>query len=291
MKICAIVLNYRDAARTFSCLQSLAGQGLEIALVVDNSADAGASADLASAMQSLREGDMDFNLSVVTPPENLGFSRGINLALNAAIARTCDTYLLINNDAEAAPGMVEMLAAGVRKTGVAIPVVLTQDGTPQPGFWYQRFLGLMAVRPLPGAFAFPSGCCLMFGRELLIGGMLLDEDFFMYGEDVLLGWNLLRTGKTPCLIEQAVAYHTGRASAGNAGLFYEYHTARAHVLLALKTRRTRMEIPLLILTKSAGMLLRATWRALRGANVMPLLAFFLAWFPLNIRPDHGKRSH
>lgn len=290
MKICAIVLNYRDAAATSSCLKSLAGQGLEMALIVDNSADARMSADLAEAMQRLRESEMDFDIHTVTPPENLGFSRGVNMALSTGMSQACDTFLLINNDAIAAPGMVERLAAIVSQAFVAIPVVLTQDGAPQPGLWYQRFLGMMAASPFPGAFAFPSGCCLMFRKELLKSGKLLDEDFFMYGEDVLLGWRLMLEGKMPRLVEQAVVYHTGRASAGNNGLFYEYHTARAHVLLAHKTWHNRIEIPLLLLTKSAGMLLRAVWRTMRGGSATPLLAFFLAWFPLNIRPDHGKRT-
>lgn len=39
MRICGVVLNYRDAARTETCLRSLAGQGLDTVLVVDNSDD------------------------------------------------------------------------------------------------------------------------------------------------------------------------------------------------------------------------------------------------------------
>lgn len=291
MRICAIVLNYRDAARTLVCLRSLVGQGVDTVLVVDNSADALASSELAAATQRLRESGADFDLHVMTPSGNLGFSRGVNAGLASAHAQHCDLVLLINNDAIATPGMVTKLAERLRheQAGIAIPTVLTADGTPQPRFWYQRFLGLMTTRPVPGAFPFPSGCCLMFHRALLAEGPLFDEDFFMYGEDVLLGWRLARSGVVTHLIDGAVVHHAGRASAGKHGLFYEYHTARAHVLLAMKTWRAPLEIPLLLATKGAGMLLRATWRTLRWRSITPLLASLLAWFPLTIRPNHGKR--
>lgn len=291
MRVCAIVLNYCDAARTLACLRSLVGQGVDTALVVDNSADAHASADLAAAMQRLRESGADFDLHIVTPSRNLGFSRGVNAGLHTAHIQDCDLVLLINNDAIATPGMVDKLAEGIRhgQADIAIPTVLTADGMPQPRLWYQRFWGLMTTRPVPGAFPFPSGCCLMFRRELLAKSKLFDEDFFMYGEDVLLGWRLARSGVVPHLVGDAVAHHAGRASAGGHGLFYEYHTARAHVLLAMKTWRSRLEIPLLLATKAVGMLLRATWRSFQRKSVTPLLAFLLGWFPLNIRPNHGKR--
>ncbi|HEY3327627.1 MAG TPA: glycosyltransferase family 2 protein [Novimethylophilus sp.] len=291
MNSCAIVLNYRNAERTEACLRSLVGQGIGAVLVVDNSADVRAAGELGAAIQRLQENLADFDLHVLTPAGNLGFARGVNAALEDERAKAYDIFLLINNDATAAPGMAGKLKAamGDHHAAIALPSVRSADGLPQPTLWYQRYSGLMTAQPLPGSFMFPSGCCLMFGTASLTAGKLFDEDFFMYGEDVLLGWQLMHMGKAAYQVGEAVVYHAGSASSGKNGLFYEYHTARAHILLALKTWHYRLEIPLLLMAKSSGMLLRAVWRSLRWRSATPVLAFLLAWLPLNIRPDHGKR--
>jgi N-acetylglucosaminyl-diphospho-decaprenol L-rhamnosyltransferase len=292
MKICAIVLNYRDAERTETCLRSLIGQGIALVLVVDNSADAPAADALAVEMKRLCEDGADFHLQILTSACNLGFAHGVNTALNSRHAHDCDLFLLINNDATAMPGMVGKLmsAMGDHDNAIVTPTLLTEDGLPQPELWYQRFFGLMTLYPLPGAFVYPSGCCLMFGRELLSEGKLLDEDFFMYGEDTLLGWHLSQHGKKAAHLKDAYVRHSGTGSSRQYGLFYEYHMNRAHVLLAIKTCHSWLEIPLLLACKSIGILLRAAWRSLRRGSAVPLLAFLLAWMPLKVRPDYGKRS-
>lgn len=284
MKICAIVLNYRDAARTEACLRSLTGEGLDAVLVVDNSSDEHAAGEFAAVL-GRQAGHVDCTLRLLNPGSNLGFARGVNLALNDAAALHCDAFLLINNDAVALPGMLARLAAALADTGAAMvaPTVVDAAGKPQPMLWYQRFFGLLTAHPLPGSFPYLSGCCLLVRREMLEEGRLFDEDFFMYGEDTLLGWRLACAGKKPLRLDDAFVRHDGAGSSRRGQLFYEYHMARAHVLLAMKTWRHPFEMPLLLAGKSIGLGLRALWRSLRFGNTIPLKAFFMAWLALDIR--------
>ncbi|GAO37041.1 hypothetical protein SCT_2456 [Sulfuricella sp. T08] len=284
MKICAIVLNYRNAARTEACLCSLAGEGLDAVLVVDNSADKHAAAELASVM-ARQEGYVDCTLRLLNPDRNLGFARGVNLALNDEAARHCDAFLLINNDAVALPGMLAGLAAALADTGAGLvaPTVIDAEGKPQPMFWYQRFFGLQTMRPLPGSFPYLSGCCLLVRRDMLEEGKLFDAEFFMYGEDTLLGWRLACAGIKPLRLDDAFVRHDSAGSSRRGQFFYEYHMARAHVLLAMKTWRHPLEIPLLLASKCVGLVLRALWRSLRFGSPIPLKAFFMAWVALDIR--------
>lgn len=283
-RICAVVLNYRNAGLTLTCLRSLRGQGVGRAIVLDNSGDAYAAGELHGALQALRDERCDFDLLTITPSENLGFARGVNAALKAALQENCDRFLLLNNDAVAAPGMVMRLAAALDGgCRIAIPTVVADSGVAVPALWYQRYFGCMTSMPLPGSFLFPSGCCVMFDRSLLHAGALFDEAFFMYGEDVLLGWQLSRAGIAVCRVDEAVVRHTGRASSTSRSLFYEYHTARAHVLLGVKTWRFPLEIPLLLIAKCAGLALRAAARSVRGGGLIPLRAFVLAWRKLDMR--------
>ena len=284
MRICAIVLNYRNAARTEACLCSLTGEGLDAVLVVDNSDDDHAAGELATVIKRQAR-QADYSLRQLNPGSNLGFARGVNLALNDATALHCDAFLLINNDAVALPGMLARLAAALADTGTTMvaPTVVDAAGKPQPMLWYHRFFGLLTARPLPGSFPYLSGCCLLVRREMLEEGRLFDEDFFMYGEDTLLGWRLACAGKMPLRLGDALVQHNGAGSSRRGQFFYEYHMARAHVLLALKTRRHPLEIPLLLVSKCVGLSLRALWRSLRFGNAIPLKAFFMAWLALDIR--------
>ena len=283
MKICAIVLNYRNATCTESSLLSLSGQGLDALLVVDNSDDDSYSSELAVMME--RQADfLDYTLHLLKPDGNLGFSRGVNLALSHEAALRCDAILLINNDAVAQPGMVARLASALADADceLAAPTIVDAAGKPQPVLWYQRFFGLLTTRRLPGSFQYLSGCCLMFGRNMLLGGKLFDEEFFMYGEDTQLGWRLKQTDSKVCHLDDAFVRHLGVGSSRQYGIFYEYHTARAHVLLAWKTWHYRIEIPLLLITKTTGLALRAALRSLRSGSMIPLRAFALAWLKQEI---------
>lgn len=284
MKICAIILNYRNAARTDACLCSLTGEGLDVVLVVDNSADKHAAAELAAVVKR-QAGHLDCTLHLLNPGSNLGFARGVNLALKDTVARHCDAFLLINNDAIALPGMLARLAAALTETGTALvaPTAVDAAGKPQPMLWYQRFFGLLTTRPLPGSFPYLSGCCLLVRRDMLKEDRLFDEDFFMYGEDTLLGWYLACAGIKPLRLDDAFVRHDGTGSSRRGQFFYEYHMARAHVLLAMKTWRHPLEIPLLLASKCIGLSLRALWRSLRFGNTLPLKAFFMAWLALDIR--------
>lgn len=284
MKICAIVLNYRQTARTEACMGALANQGLDTVLVVDNSEDRRFGDELA-AMLERRSGLVDYRLQLINPGSNLGFACGVNLALKDAEVLNCEAFLLINNDAIASPGMVARLAAELADAGrlVVAPAVLDAAGKLRPVLWYQRFFGLLTKRPLPGSFPYLSGCCLLVHRDMLQGGRLFDEDFFMYGEDTLLGWRLVRDGKCPFVLTDVFVRHDGAGSSRRGQLFYEYHMARAHVLLAMKTWRHPWEIPFLLICKSAGLGLRALWRTLRFGNIDPLKGFFLAWRALDMR--------
>lgn len=283
MKICAIVLNYRDAARTEACLCSLLGQGLDAVLVVDNSADERAIGELADMMERQKV-QADYALYLINPGCNLGFARGVNLALNNAAARQCDGFLLINNDAVALPGMVTRLSSELADSGMSMvaPTVIDAAGKQQSMLWYQRFFGLLTTHPLPGSFPYLSGCCLLVRREMLEEGKLFDEDFFMYGEDALLGWRLACAQKKPLRLSDAFVRHDEVGSSRRGQLFYEYHMARAHVLLAMKTWRHPLEKPLLLASKCVGLSLRALWRSLHFGNIVPLKAFFMAWRALEI---------
>lgn len=283
MKICAIVLNYRNAGQTETCLESLHGQGIDKVLVVDNSGGDLYFSEISDAVARQAE-LVDYGVRLINPGINLGFARGINFALGESDVSHCDAVLLINNDAVAQPGMVSMLATALTDgVFMVAPTVLDAARERQPLLWYQRFFGLQTRDKMPGSFFYLSGCCLLIRRSMLKNNRLFDEDFFMYGEDTLLGWQLARAGQVATCVVGAQVRHISGGSSRQGQLFYEYHTARAHVLLAQKTSKTVLEIPLLLVSKCMGLTLRALLRSVRFGSAVPLWAFILAWFPVKVR--------
>jgi len=247
-------------------------------LVVDNSASQFYEQELADMIERQVQ-TLGFSLQLLNSNCNLGFARGVNFALQSADCRSCDAILLINNDAVAFPGMVSGLAEalGRTKAQVVAPTVVDEDAIRQPVLWYQRYSGLQTKRKLPGSFPYLSGCCLLVHRDAFSGHGLFDEDFFMYGEDTCLGWGLARSREIPHCLPDVFVRHENRGSSRQGQLFYEYHSARAHVLLAKKTWYYALEIPALLVCKGIFLSIRACWRSVRFGTIVPLKASLMAW--------------
>lgn len=285
INVSAIILDYFGAEKTERCLASLIGQGIKTVYLLDNSNSSAASQSLSQMVERMRTRGVDYALKMFSTGGNLGFARGVNFVL-AQDRRSKDPheyYLLLNNDAVAGSSLVAGLLAKLQAEPEAVlvaPKIISDTGE-EYGRWYHRYLGLLFSQPRKFCFYYPSGCCLLFKKKLVTEKGLLDEAFFMYGEDAELGWRLAQSGyRIACAREVSVRHESSPES--KAGLFYEYHVARSHLLLSLKTWLYRWEIPFLVLCKLLAMLTRATVRGVRRRSLVPLFAVLLSLFPLRL---------
>ncbi len=277
--VCAIILDYFGSGKTIACLTSLLDQGLDAVMVVDNSGDPRANLRLRSALDDFNRLGPPFTIHRIVNQHNLGYAAGVNQALGRLEENhPHEYYLLMNNDAQATPGMVRELLEHTRKNNglkVAAPVI--DMGHRQITFaWYHRFCGLVLTRHIPGAFPYLRACCLLVDQRIAGNGRLFDEDFFMYGDDIALGWRLRRSGVAAACVDQARVLHEGVGSSREGGFFYEYHIVRGHVLLAWKLARHRWEIPLLYCGRLLPILARAVVRAVRFRSLTPITASLCA---------------
>lgn len=282
MKVCAIVLDYRRADLTAQCLDSLAGQ-VEHAIVVDNSDDRSASRDLQRRLDARDPGRPP--LTRLAPPTNLGFAGGVNYALHRFEGlKDYDAVLLVNNDATLGAGAVAALARALQAaSGPALAApACTDDGMPLR-LWYHAALGLVTRRRLWGAFSYLSGTCLLVPQALAAGG-LFDEDFFMYGEDVELASRLRRGGIAQVVVTDARISHVGSSAEPQGGFFYEYHMARAHLLLADKLAPGAAWRIVYRACRAPLLLARAGVRSARMRSLTPLAATVKAWQSFFVRP-------
>jgi len=293
-RICAVVINYFGSAKTRRCLDSLAREHLATIYVIDNSTDDDERTRLEGVVASVAAAYPTTKIDLVINNANLGFGRTINelIAQDLLLAKPHDYYLLINNDAELRQGATLHLAQALDAdpcVALVAPRVRTAHGTTD-FFYYWRYGGGVSLRPHRLAFPFLTGCCLMVPRRFATTRALFDRDFFMYGEDVLLAWHVHRAGLKSVAVPRSEVLHEGTGSSRHGGLFYEYHVARGHILLALKMTRHPAEVPFLLAGRAAMLLVRACLRALRYRTPAPILAYALCWFDVGVRPPNPPRG-
>lgn len=264
----AIVLHFRAVDQTLRCLRSLRMEGIGRLVLVDNSEDAGRSvACMRVQLEALRASGLGVDL--VTPSRNLGFAKAVNLGLGRALAAGASGVLLVNSDAQLEPGALLSLSRASRDT-VTLPLARSRPNAPARSLlgYYQCAFALVLQKRGSGSVQYPSGCCLLFHADV-VRPNLFDEDFFFYGEDVVLGRTLRSQGVRIVECPEAVIVHAGSASARNGTIFYEYHINRGHWLLASKLASNRLQRTAYIACRCASLPLRATVRALRFRSLTP----------------------
>jgi N-acetylglucosaminyl-diphospho-decaprenol L-rhamnosyltransferase len=192
-------------------------------MVVDN-----ASAD--GSAQMVRERFPKVGLLANT--ENLGFARANNQMVPSCAGRY---VLLLNPDTVVDPGALQALVAFMDEhptAGAAGARLLNEDGSLYPScqpapslpreFW--RLFHLDAVWPLaryrmeqwdattPREVDVVQGACLILRRAMLDQVGLLDEDYFIYSEEVDLCHRLRKRGWQLWWVPQAVVTHYGGQS-------------------------------------------------------------------------------
>lgn len=272
--VCAIILDYFGSSKTIACLTSLFDQGLDAVMIVDNAGERQANIQLQEALTEFRKRELSFTIYQIVNQHNLGFAKGVNDALRWLEKNHPHRYyLLINNDAEATPGMLPELLKFMHehdRTALTAPMIDIRQK--QIAYsWYQRFTGLMFSHHMIGTFPYLTGCCLLVNRRI-IGNGLFDEDFFMYGEDVELCWRLQLSGWGTACVSQAIVRHEGAGSSHQGGYLYEYHIVRGHILLGRKIARHQWEILFHYCGRLLTLSARAIVRAIRYRSLVPITA-------------------
>ncbi|HEX2273522.1 MAG TPA: glycosyltransferase [Acidimicrobiales bacterium] len=237
--VSVVVVNYRGASDTVACLEAFEEvdwppERLEL-IVVDNASGDG-SAD--------RIGDAVPRATIVESRRNLGFAGGCNLGAS----RASGEYLgLINNDARPDRRWIaEAVAAFEQSLSVASVASKVLDwegrtvdyvdgGLTWFGMGYKREVG----RPDHPAYDEPRDVLFATGAAMFVradvwddvGGF--DERYFMFYEDVDLGWRLNLLGHRVRYVPRSVAYHRHHASMKGYGSWHEHYLLERNALFTL----------------------------------------------------------
>lgn len=231
MKLSVIIVNYNVKFYLEQCLLSVFKATKNIAtevFVVDNHS---------------RDGSVDYltdrfpSVNIISSNHNLGFARANNIAI-----RQCsgDYVLLLNPDTivgeNALDEVVAFMDAHPKAGGVGVcmlkvdgtPAMESRRGFPTPLTAFYKMSGLCARFPksrrfghyymgyLPWSSAEKieviSGAFCMVRHEALDKIGLLDEDFFMYGEDIDLSYRLLKGGYENWYVPARILHYKGEST-------------------------------------------------------------------------------
>jgi GT2 family glycosyltransferase len=281
MKICGVVLNYFSHEDTITCVQALVDQNeLKKIIIVENSANNTELRVLKDIFKDNRQ------VEILEPSQNLGFSGGVNLAVNSVIDSGFDAFLLLNNDTLVPPNSVKYLANGLIDNGfdMASPIIYChpeQHKVWAKGYYYNRFGGLITQRNIsfiPGTIFYLSGCCLLVRRQVFQDIGQFDTSFFMYGEDVEFCFRAVQKEFRIGIVDKTYIYHKGNVSSQFNSLFYEYHINRCHFLLCNKLSKNKAEQRLFFAIKIFSLAMRALLRSFKYKNTNAISGYKQAIF-------------
>ena len=221
-KVCIVIVSYNVCQLLDECLQSvskaLEGIDGEVFVVDNNSTD--------GTVDTL--GPLHPDVHFIANQDNVGFARANNQAIRMSDS---EYVLLLNPDTVVyEPTIRETLhfldvhpeagGAGVR--------MLTREGTPAPesrraiptpwvamlkmlGFTRRYYMSNLPWDQ-PGRIEVISGAYCMLRRKALDEVGLLDEDFFMYGEDIDLSYRLLKGGWQSWYLPLDIIHYKGEST-------------------------------------------------------------------------------
>lgn len=258
MKLSIVILNYNVEHFLEQCLYSVKEafnpENTEV-WVVDN-----ASVDGSVAMVKDK-----FNwVKLIESKENLGFSKGNNLAMRKASGQY---ILLLNPDTvveeDTFEKCIEFMDQHPEAGGIGVKMLdgnghflpESKRGFPTPWVAFYKIFGLASLFPHSERFGryhlgnlpndetneidILSGAFMFLRKSVLDQIGLLDEDFFMYGEDIDLSYRITKSGSKNYYFPDTRIIHYKGESTKKGSINYVLMFYQAMIIFAKKHFSTR----------------------------------------------------
>jgi GT2 family glycosyltransferase len=215
-----VVPTWNRAADAANCLSSVAGLTYRRrrVFVVDNGSVPAERAALRAALA----GDAEGGAALIELPENRGFAAAVNAGLAAAFDAGCGAALVLNDDAEVEPDLLDLLLAGIGvdpAAGVVAPCVHDAASGREVSrgervsvplvCWPRTWLRVRRAATTPYRVSGVLGVAFLLTRACWaeVGG--LAEPFFAYYEEVDYWLRVRAAGFAIVVVPAARVRHRG----------------------------------------------------------------------------------
>ena len=292
IQLSVVIVNYNVKHYLCQCLDSLqaslAGIAAEVIVVDNHSRD--------NSVETLQP--LFPNVRFIKSLRNLGFARANNIAIRQSrgeyvLLLNPDTIVAESTIAESLDFMTRHPDAGalgvkmLRDDGFA--AMESRRGIPSPMVAFYKMCGLCARFPQsrrfghyymgflpwdqPGQIEVVSGAYCFVRRAALDKVGMLDEDFFMYGEDIDLSYRILKGGYKNYYLPSVILHYKGESTVKSSFryvhvfyeamlIFFRKHYGHLNMLLSLP-------IKLAVLFKACVALVK-----MQTARVRKMLGFY-----------------
>ena len=230
MKISVVIVNYNVKYYVGQCIDSVrrALRGIDSEIIVVDNHSRDGSVDYLSKIEGVR---------IIESGHNLGFSKANNIAIRQS---TAEYVLMLNPDTIVAEDAIRMIIdfADSHPQAGGIGVRMHNDwgttaresrrGLPSPMTSFYKIIGLSKRLPQhrkygryymgwlpwdsPSRIEVVSGACFLVRRKALDEVGLMDEDYFMYGEDIDLSYRLLKSGWENWFVPADIIHYKGEST-------------------------------------------------------------------------------
>ena len=224
--------------------------------IIDNSpTDSGC---LISAKLTQNHG---IDATIIFNNENVGVAKGNNQGIELALKDGCDFILLANNDTEFSPNTISLLLESLVKSGerVATPKIMFHNDPRLIWYcgghinsWTMRVTHDDYLQVDCGQYdhlkyvGYAPTCFMIFDSNVFREIGLMDEDYFVYYDDVDFVWRMKQKGISISFAPKSVVHHKVSTSTGgertpfsvfylsrNRIYFLRKHFKKFHLLLTL----------------------------------------------------------
>ena len=203
-EVLVVLVNYNNTADTIDCINSIKENEHKTdykIILIDNGSKDFDQSKLAALFPEIE---------IVISKKNLGFSGGVNIGINKAIADHTPYIMLLNNDTIASPNFISGLLETLKNNpqySIVAPLITFYDNPDI--IWFRggsfnkytpitRHINMNKNKNLFNKKTFPvefiTGCCMLIKTDVFNQVGLFDEQYFLYNEDLDFCYRCRRKG-------------------------------------------------------------------------------------------------
>lgn len=242
-----IVLSWNGKNDTLECLASLQQLTYPNAriVVVDNASSDGTGGAIRSAFP---------NIELIVNTSNLRFAGGNNVGIRRALERGAEYVLMLNNDTVVDPEFLSRLIGAAetnRQIGIVGPKIYYFGDPKRIWFagglikWWRGRVTHTGIREVDSGkydvtmdVDYITGCCMLIKREVIETIGMLDERYYIYGEDVDLCVRASRLGYKSVYVPSSRVWHKLSVSTkGHLSWFKNWNKLKSQLRLMARYAR------------------------------------------------------
>ena len=193
----------------------------------------------------------DDRINLVPNHDNVGVAAGNNQGIQLSLAAGCDYVLLINNDTEFDEELIGRMLEGLQrlKADMLVPKVMyfePKDMIWCAGGYFKRGMGYVTGHSgdrsfdrgqfdAPRKVEYSPTCCMLIRAQVFHRIGVMDERYFVYGDDTDFCWRAHLSGVTLWYDPTAILFHkVSSLTGGYESDFTIRYATRNKVYFALK---------------------------------------------------------